>query len=159
VTLPDGSFTCDLDDINVVEDYLWYSNKKGYVMARIDGKTRTFHNFITNNEDPFNVNVEFIDGNPVNCHKSNLRLVNKRVANIAHHQLQQNNTLGITGVHYDQCHRNWTAAWNDKQGDRHTKPFAVVKYRPAHARELAIEYRSRMVRELPHYAIALGLDQ
>jgi len=39
VTLPDGAFTCDLVDINVVEDYLWYSNKKGYVMARIDGKT------------------------------------------------------------------------------------------------------------------------
>jgi len=40
VTLLNGGFTCDLDDINVVEDYLWYSNKKGYVMARIDGKTQ-----------------------------------------------------------------------------------------------------------------------
>jgi len=28
-----------------------------------------------------------------------------------------------------------------------------------HALELAIEYRSRMVRDLPHYANALGLDQ
>jgi len=152
VTLPDSSFTCDLDDINVVEDYLWYSNEKGYVMARIDGKTRTFHNFITNNDDPFHVNTEFINNNPVNCRKSNLRLVSKRVANIACHQLQQNNTSGITGVHYDQHHRNWTAAWKDEQGDRHTKSFAVIKYGPAHARELAIEYRSRMIRELLHYA-------
>jgi len=64
VMLPNGGFTCDLDDINVVEDYLWYSNKKGYAMARIDGKTQTFHNFITNNDDPFHVNIEFIDGNP-----------------------------------------------------------------------------------------------
>jgi len=101
VALPDGAFTCDLVDIDVVEDYLWYSNKKGYVMARIDGKTRRFHNFIMNNDNPFHVNVEFINGNPLNCQRSNLQLVNKRVANIAHHQLQQNNTSGVTGVHYD----------------------------------------------------------
>jgi len=128
-------------------------------MARIDGKTQMFHNFITNNDDPFHVNVEFIDGNPLNCCKSNLRLVNKRVTNINHHQLQQNNTSGVTGVHYDWCHRNWTALWKDKQGDRHSKSFAVIKYGPARARELAIKYRSRMIRDLPHYANALGLDQ
>jgi len=158
VMLPNGGFTCDLDDIDVVEDYLWYSNKKGYVMARIDRKTQTFHNFIMNNDDPFHVNVEFIDGNPLNCQKSNLKLVNKRVANINCHQLQQNNTSGITGVHYERHCRNWTASWKDKRGDRHTKLFTVIKYGPARARELAIEYRSRMVRELPHYANMLGLN-
>ena len=126
VSLPDGAFTCDLNDIYAVENYLWYSNEKGYVIARIEGKTRTFHNFITNNNDPFHVNVEFIDGNHLNCRKSNLRLVNKRVANINCHQLQQNNTSGITGVHYDRRHRNWTASWNDEQGDRHSKSFAVT---------------------------------
>jgi len=131
VTLPNGAFTCDLDDINIVEDYLWYLNKKGYVIARIEGKTQMFHNFITNNDNPFHVNIEFIDGNHLNCRKSNLRLVNKRTANIAYHQLQQNNTSGITGIHYDRPHRNWTASWNDEQGDRHTKSFAVIKYRPA----------------------------
>jgi len=85
VTLPNSGFTCELDDIDVVEDYLWYSNEKGHVMARIDGKTQKFHNFITNNDDPFHVNIEFIDGNPLNCWKSNLWLVDKRVANINHH--------------------------------------------------------------------------
>jgi len=159
VTLLNGPFTCDLNDINVVEDHLWYSNKKGYVIARIEGKTRTFHNFITNNKDPFHVNVEFIDGNHLNCRKFNLRLVNKRVANIAYHQLQQNNTLGITGVHYDWRRRNWIASWNDENGNRHSKSFAVIKYGPARSRELAIEYWSRMVRDLPHYVNALRLDR
>jgi len=88
VTLPNSGFTCDLGDINVVEDYLWYSNGRGYVMARIDGKTQTFHNVIINNDDPFHINTEFIDNNPLNCCKSNLRLVDKRVANINRHQLQ-----------------------------------------------------------------------
>jgi len=159
VTLPNGGFTCDLDDINVVEDYLWSLNKKGYVMARIDRKTQTFHNFIMKNDNPFHVNTEFIDNNPLNCCKSNLQLVDKRVANINCHQLQQNNTSGITGVHYDQHCRNWTAAWKDKRGDQHTKLFAVIKYGPARAsRELAIEYRFGMIRELLHYANALGLN-
>jgi len=131
LTLPNGAFTCDLNDIYAVENYLWYSNKKGYVIARINEKMRTFHNFITNNNDPFHVNVEFIDGNHLNCRKSNLRLVNKRVANINRHQLQQNNTSGITGVHYNRRCRNWTASWNDEQGNRHSKSFAVIKYWPA----------------------------
>jgi len=159
VTLPNGAFTCDLDDINIIEDYLWYLNKKGYVIARIEGKTRTFHNFITNNEDPFHVNVEFIDGNHLNCHRSNLQLVDKRTANIAHHQLQQNNTSGFAGVHYHWHHRNWIASWNDKHGDRHSKSFSVIKYKPACSQELAIEYWSRMVRDLLHYVNALGLDR
>jgi len=159
VNLPNGAFTCDLDYINAVEDHLWYSNKKGYVIARINGKTQMFHNFITNNEDPFHVNVEFIDGNHLNCCRSNLQLVDKRIANIAHHQLQQNNTSGFAGVHYDCHRRNWTASWNDKCGDRHSKSFSVIKYGPACSRELAIEYRSRMVRDLLHYVNALGLDR
>jgi len=29
VALPNSAFTCDLDDIDVVEDYLWYLNKNG----------------------------------------------------------------------------------------------------------------------------------
>jgi len=128
-------------------------------MARINGKTRMFHNFITNNDDPFHVNIEFINNNPLNCCKSNLRLVDKRVANINCHQLQQNNTLGTVGVHYDQRRRNWTAAWKDERGDQHTKLFAVIKYGPACTKELAIEYRSRMIRELLHYANALGLNE
>jgi len=101
-----------------------------------------FHNFIMNNDDPFHVNTEFIDNNPLNCCKSNLRLLNKRVANINCHQLQQNNTLGITGVHYDRHHRNWAATWKDEQGDQHKKLFSVIKYGPAQDKELAIQYRS-----------------
>jgi len=72
--------------------------------------------------------------------------------------LQQNNTLGIVGVHYDQCHRNWTAAWNDEWGDRHTKSYSAKKYSINNAKVLAIEYRARMVRELPHYANVLRLN-
>jgi len=55
--LPNGGFTCDLDGINVVEDYLWSLNEKGYVMARIYRKTQTFHNFITNNDNPFHIKL------------------------------------------------------------------------------------------------------
>jgi len=100
VSLPNGSFTCDVSDLDVVEKHLWSSNRKGYVTAKVNGKTRSFHNVITNNNSPLHINTEFINKNPLNCCKSNLCLVDKRVINITRH-MQQNNTLGTVGVHYD----------------------------------------------------------
>jgi len=85
VSLPNGSFTCDVSDLDVVENHLWSSNRKGYVTAKVNGKTWLFHNVITNNNSPLHINTEFIDKNPLNCRKSNLRLVDKRVINITCH--------------------------------------------------------------------------
>jgi len=113
---------------------------------------------LDNIEDSAQLNEETFDISPVNCHKSNLRLVDKRVINITHH-MQQNNTLGTVGVHYNHHHRNWNATWKDEQVDKHTKLFAVIKYGPARTKELAIQYRAYIERNLPHYAIALGINE
>jgi len=82
VSLPNGYFKCDVDDIDIVENHLWSSNRKGYVAARINGAKRLFHHVVTNNNRPLHINTEFIDKNPLNCHKSNLRLADKRAINI-----------------------------------------------------------------------------
>jgi len=158
VSLPNGYFKCDIDDINIVENHLWSSNRKGYIAARINGKIRPFHNVITNNNRPLHINTEFIDKNPLNCPKSNLCLVDKRVINITC-QMQRNNTSGTVGVHYNCHHRNWNATWKDEQGDKHTKSFSVIKYGPACMKELAIQYRAYIERYLPHYAIVLGINE
>jgi len=99
-----------------------------------------------------------IDKNPLNCRKSNLCLVDKRVIDITC-QMQQNNTLGTVGVHYNHHHRNWNATWKDEQGDKHTKSFSVIKYGPACTKELAIQYRAYIERNLLHYANALGINE
>jgi len=157
VSLPNSYFTCDVDDIDVVENHLWSSNRKGYVTAKVNGKTPSFHYVITNNNRPLHINTEFIDKNPLNCRKSNLSLVDKRVINITC-PIQQNNTLGTVGVHYDRHGDNWAAMWKDEQGDKHKKSYSAKKCGNDNAKVLAIEYRARMVRELPHYANALRLN-
>jgi len=73
--------------------------------------------------------------------------------------MQRNNTLGTVGVHYNHHHRNWNATWKDEQGDKHTKLFSVIKYGPARAKELAIQYRAYIERNLLHYANALGINE
>jgi len=100
VLLPNGHFTCDADDINIVENHLWSANGL----------------------------------------------------------MQQNNTLGTVGVHYNCHHRSWNATWKDGQGDKHAKLYSTMKYGPACAKDLAIQYRAYIERNLPHYAIMLGIN-
>jgi len=58
-------------------------NAGGYVITHIDGSSHKFHNMAMNHR-PGLVTVDHIDRNPLNCHKSNLRRVNKQTQNINH---------------------------------------------------------------------------
>jgi len=70
----------------------------------------------------------------------------------------KNNTSGTVGVHYDQRGDKWIATWKDEEGNQYSKSYSAKKYSTDNAKVLAIEYRARMIRELPHYANALRLD-
>jgi len=48
--------------------------------------------------------------------------------------------------------------WKDDEGNQYSKSYSAKKYGNDNAKILAIKYRARMVRELPHYANALRLD-
>jgi len=43
VSLPNGYFKCDIDDIDIVENHLRSSNRKAYITARINGKMILWH--------------------------------------------------------------------------------------------------------------------
>jgi len=45
--------------------------------------------------------------------------------------------------------------WNDEGRDKYTQAFSVFRYGFQTAKELAIKFRARKERELPHYANAL----
>jgi len=157
VELPnDMFFTCDIDDIDVVEAHIWCVNSGRYVITQVDGHSHKFHNVIMNHR-PGLITVDHIDRNTLNCRKSNLRLVDKSTQNINRSMLR-NNTSGTVGVHYEQRGDNWIATWKDEEGNQYSKSYSAKKYGTDNAKVLAIEYRARMVRELPHYANALRLD-
>jgi len=97
--LPNGDFTCDTGDIDIVEDHLWSANAREYVTAQINGAKCSFHNLVMNNMiGPDILILKFIDKNHLNCCKSNLCLVDKRAINITC-PMQKNNTWGTVGVH------------------------------------------------------------
>jgi len=157
VELPhDMFFTCDIDDIDIVEDYIWCVNAGGYVITQIDGSSHKFHNMVMNHR-PGIITIDHIDRNPLNCCKSKLCLVDKWTQNI-NHSMPGNNISGTVGVHYDQSGDKWGAMWKDEEGNLYSKSYSAKKYGNANAQVLAIEYRARMVRELPHYANALHLE-
>jgi len=72
--------------------------------------------------------------------------------------MKSNNKTSVKGVSYDKRGGNWVATWQDTEGNQCCKWFASKKYGNDIAKAMAIEYHSRMIRELPHYREALQLD-
>jgi len=83
-------------------------------------------------------------------------LVDKRTQAI-NRRIQAINRTGMTGVVDDVAFGGWVAIWNDANSNQCTKFFSKNKYGDAQAHALAIESQQRMIRELPHYAVALEL--
>jgi len=65
----------------------------------------------------------------------------------------KNNTSGVVGVYYNRFNETWVAMWNKEGRDKYTQ--VLFRYGFETAKELAIEFRARKERELPHYANVL----
>ena len=83
------------------------------------------------------------------------------------HTRQKNNTSGTTGVKLSKAvnrnnYESWMASWNDETG-RKTKAFGCNKYGFEQAKQMAIDYRKKMIEELNErgfeYAISHGSDK
>lgn len=77
------------------------------------------------------------------------------------HSKQNNNTSGITGVGYRAKGDYWYAQWIELNGTKKSKCFSCAKY--PNAKELAIQFRENMVKELNSqgagYAASHGSDK
>jgi hypothetical protein len=75
------------------------------------------------------------------------------------HSMQSNNTTGITGIQKQvktiagKEYESFVACWNGVDGKKNTKNFSTNKYGFEAAKQMAIEYRSKMLAEL----IELGI--
>lgn len=107
-TLKDEEFWFDLEDYEIIKEYCWSKNKKGYIIST-DNKTRKtvlLHRIVTN--CPENFVPDHIHGKETRYdnRKSNLRIATKQ-QNGMNSALSENNTSGVTGVKWHSRDNIW----------------------------------------------------
>ena len=111
---------------------------------------------IFNGEIPENMEIDHIDGNPLNNRIDNLRLVS-RIVNARNSKMNSRNTSGIAGVSlvtvngYDY----YVSTYVDNCGNRKSKHFSCLKL-GSNAKKLAIEYRQQQLNILGDYTSRHG---
>lgn len=106
-TLPSGiKFQVDAEDVELVSK-LWWRIHKGYVVStpRKKGRIR-LHRFLLNVPDDYY--VDHINRNPLDCRKSNLRIVNNQ-QNSMNRSLLSHSTTGYTGVSFVTSKKRYRA--------------------------------------------------
>ena len=103
-------FWFDLENYDMIKDYCWYKDKKGYIVST-DSKTRKtilFHRIITNCPDGYMPDHILGKETRYDNRKSNLRIVTKQ-QNGMNSALSENNTSGVTGVKWHSRDNIWEA--------------------------------------------------
>ena len=95
---------CDFDTINSLK---WYCTNAGYAVHDNPERTILMHRIIL--DAPEGLEVDHIDGNPLNNQRNNLRLATHQ-ENIRHRaNLNKNNSSGVTGVSWFKRDKKWRA--------------------------------------------------
>lgn len=113
----------DDEDFDRVNQYKWWvleTGKQVYALHHVHIGPKRYrkellHRFILQPE-PHQF-VDHIDGNGLNCVRSNLRLATKR-QNQQHVALRRSNTSGYKGVHHASGYDRWLAHIRDTNGRR-----------------------------------------
>lgn len=107
-TSSDKEFLFDTEDFDIIKDFCWTINNKGYLLNR---KNQEFHRLILGlyENGAFDVYVvDHINHNPLDNRKSNLRIC-KQIDNTHNSKIKRNNTSGVTGVQWMKDRNKWRA--------------------------------------------------
>lgn len=132
-------FYFDLDDYDLIKEYTWYLNGRGYVCAHQygTGKEMRMHRFLT--KAPQDKQVDHINHNKTDNRRSNLRLVTSSQNNM-NRRKQSNSTSGVTGISYYKRYDSWEAKiqingkqiylgrYKDKEDAIKARKEAEIKY-------------------------------
>lgn len=129
-----------------------WEDKDGYKQFKIHNlKYKRLHRAVWewhNGEIQEGMQIDHLDRDKSNNRIENLRLVSHTV-NGRNVSLSSRNNTGYMGVRYrDRGNGSFIAFWNDDVGKLKDKSFSVKKYGYDKAKQLAIEYREKMIEEL-----------
>ena len=96
-TTKNEPFFVDIDDFGRVRKYCWWKDSKGYLRAKVNGRSCKLHRFIMN--CPSNKNVDHKHGSSTvhDNRKSNLRIVTQS-KNTMNSDVRCDSTSKVTGV-------------------------------------------------------------
>lgn len=93
----------DLEYVDVVKDYKWYSKSEGYVC---NSKIGYLHQFIMNPSE--GMVVDHINRNPLDNRRENLRICTQH-ENTMNKSIRCSNTSGVSGVNWSKQNNKWLA--------------------------------------------------
>lgn len=99
-------FLFDLEDYNLIKDYCWFIDNKGYVSAYNTSGSKLFHRQIMDGNY-----IDHISHNTKDNRKSNLRNVTSSQNNM-NVSKRSDNTSGVTGVSWHKGIQKWRARIN-----------------------------------------------
>ena len=99
-------FWFDLEDYNLIKDYCWFIDNKGYVASYNANGSKLFHRQLMNGDY-----IDHISHNTRDNRKSNLRNVTSSQNNM-NASKRSDNTSGVTGVSRHKGIQKWRARIN-----------------------------------------------
>jgi hypothetical protein len=149
----------DKEDLDKVQKHVLFAIKHDetdsyYAGTNVNKKLIRFHNIIMEHDLQKNRKLTVdhkLPGDTLNNQKYNLRLVNRRVQSI-NHRTQKNNVSGYKGVCWSKAHKAWIAYYSDRPRHKIRKLFSLKNFGEK-AKQMAIDYRAKMVSESDDYRI------
>lgn len=100
-------FLFDLEYYDLIKDFYWHKNSRGYITSNTKGKAIKLHRLILDCFDS-KITIDHINHNKLDNRKCNLRFVS-RSQNGMNSQLHKNNTSGVSGVTWNKKIQKWVA--------------------------------------------------
>ena len=129
-------------------------NGHGYCWVGLykDGKRyqKSVHRLIAETFIPNPLNLPDVDH--INHNRTDNRLENLRWVtgsdNTRNMSMSKKNTSGEQGVCFHKPKKTWLACWTNNEGKQKQIYFSIKKYGNTQAKQLAIDYRKKIVDEL-----------
>lgn len=122
-----GTFMIDLEDLDLVKQYKWkitYKRNLPYIITTNKKHKMYVHQLIFGKST--NLEIDHIDGNPLNNCKSNLREA-CRLEQCQNMKAKKNNKFGIRGISYNAKNNLYTVDFSVCKRRYYVKPFKSLE--------------------------------